>query len=239
MHSFEVFYLFLHPSKIIITDDLEIKVIDHIKINEEWATQLSLCALNDESRFISPDLYTGFKDLKEKDLKSYLQFDLYSLGCLMFYAFSGQLPWNIPGEEIIGKEKIIYQWNEKQTFLKEKDKYTEEMQPLYNMIKKLLNYEYKDCETVRIELEKTKEVTKFLEDGHLEFDFKEKCEKVISNINNLVLEIDKLFDDSQLKKHFNTIHQAKLKFSNNLDIDETKPKNSIKENQLDEMTLKK
>lgn len=227
LHSFNVYYLFLHPSKIIITDDIEVKLVDHIKINDDKHTIIKTQPLNDEARFIYPDLFSQIDKIDKLDNKTKLYIDLYSFGCIAYYSMTGELPWG--NKE--SKEEIVDSWlstvsnnNSYIDFLREENTYNSETKKLYNLIEKLLTGKYDNTEEVRVALESLPEVQEYLKDGTLKFDFDSECKKVVENINQLVQEIEKLFDEKDLPRHFNTIHQSKLKFSNNQEIDFTKAK---------------
>ena len=219
LHSFDVYYLFLHPTKIIITDDLEIKVIDHIKVNEDKLANIKIQSLNDETRFISPDLFKKV-DYSDKDLLN--KIDLYTFGCLLFYSTTGELPWM----KIENKDDIIKAWQQskKCLFLESVEHYTEDIIKVYHIIEKLLHYKYTSTEQVRLDFEKIPEVKDYLTNGTLMFDFEEESLKIIENIEELVREIDKLYDDNNLPRHFNTIHQPNTKFmySDSYEVDNTK-----------------
>lgn len=227
LHSFDVYYLFLHPSKIIITDDLEIKVVDHIKVNEDVLNNLKLQSLNDESRFIIPELFSSNFKLDKVDSSALLYADLYSFGCLLFYSVVGELPWSkMENKEDILKFRLQ---NELKSFLDNEENYPDEIKKVYTIIDKLLNNKYSTTEQVRVEIENLSEVQDYIKNGTLMFDFEEESKKVIESIEELIGEIDKLYDDNSIPRHFNTIHQpnTKLKFSNHHEVDFTKAKNSV------------
>lgn len=227
LHSFDVYYYFLHPTKIIITDDLEVKVVDLIKIDEDKYYSLRSQVLDDEARFIHPDLLSdqviNLEKLDNKQMK--LSYDLYEFGCLLYYAVTGEVPWI----EYETRDEINNAWistvnnnYSKVDFLRDEDTYNPDMKRFYSMIDKLLCGKYESTEKLREEFSEIPEVKDYLKNDTLMFDFAGECDKVVQNINDLVTEIEKLFDDNNLPKHFNTIHQSRLKFSNNQDIDTTK-----------------
>lgn len=230
LHSFGVYYLFLHPSKIIITDDLEIKVVDHIKVNEDVLSNINLQSLNDETRFICPELFNATK-LEGSKNEDKQKIDLFSFGCILFYSVTGELPWST----MENKQDIYNCFNQnKEVFLKSEEHYPEEIKKVYGLIDKLLNLKVLNTEEVRVEMEKLPEIIEYNKNGTLKFDFEAESKKVVENIEMLINEIDKLYDDSQIPKHYNSIHQpnSKLKFFNQLEIDKTKPKVSLVDNKL-------
>lgn len=221
LHSFDIYYIFVHPSKIIITDDLEVKLVDHIKINEDKLNSIKSQPLNDEARFIFPELF--YKDdlrLDKAENKKLLQIDLYSFGAVFFYAITGELPW----ASFESKEEIIqnYKNSVSPCVISTESSYNDDFKNVSELILGLLTFKFDNTEKVRSAFEKLPEVQEYLKNGTLKFDFESECKKVVDNINQLVQEIEKLFDDNNLPRHFNTIHQSRLKFSDNNKIDTTK-----------------
>lgn len=231
LHSFNVYYITFRPSKIIITDDLEIKLLDSIKINENILNTIKSVSIQNEFRFIHPDLLdNNNNNFNNLELSSLRQYDLYSFGCLMYYSISGNLPW----KSISNKEDIVNHYNKQLNkcflniennnnstimFNKESNENTDRFEGL---ILNLLNNKFDKSETVRTELESIPEVGEYIKNGTLKFDFKSECNKVIENITVLVNDIEKLFDDNNLPKHFNSINQTKFKFFSDYEIDFTK-----------------
>ena len=221
IHSFDVFYLFLHPSKIIITDDVEIKVVDHIKMNDDNHTLIKLENLTDEMRFISPELLNPNLKLEKIDREIKKNIDLYSLGCILFYTVTGELPWS----KLESKDEILKQWSQGELFLENEEFYSTDIKKVYLIISMLLSSKYTSTETLRQDFEKLSEVEDYNKNGTLMFDFEEESKKVLEDIDELIAEIDKIYEDNNLNKVFNSIQipNTKLKFSNHQEVDFTKP----------------
>jgi len=185
LHSFNIYFKNLRPDKIIITDDVEIKLVDNIKNDEEFFNSLKDQPLlnKDSYRYICPELY----ELKEKitDNDRLKKFDLYSLGCLMFFSVTGKNPW----EGYNTKKDIMSAYNQSPAafFFTEKENIKATDKKLAEIIEKCLKNEFDDINKLREEFGKFPQVVLYLKDDVLEFDFKKGI------INNIYLNI-KLFN---------------------------------------------
>ena len=194
LHSFNIYFKNLRPDKIIITDDVEIKLVDNIKNDDEFfgALKDQLILTKDSYRYICPELY----EIKDKitDHEKLKKFDLYSLGCLMFFSVTGKNPW----EGYNAKKDIINAYNQSPAafFIIEKENITTTDKKLASIIERCLTNQFDDVNKLREEFGKFPQVILYLKDDVLEFDFKKETENVIRNINELVDEIDKLFDSN-------------------------------------------
>lgn len=248
LHSFDVYYLFLHPSKIIITDDIEIKLVDHIKINDDILNNVRLQSLNDETKFLSPEFYSFNVKLDKLDKEALTKIDLYEFACILFYSVTGELPWS----KLDSKEEITKIWNSsnlnnnnnnssnnnsnssnnscKTSFLESEESYPNDIKKVYSILENLLNYKSITTEQVRIQMEELPEIKDYNKHGTLMFDFEEECKKVMENIEDLIFEIDKSCDENNISRHFNSINHSnnKLKFSNYHEVDFTKYSDNIK-----------
>lgn len=217
LHSFDFCYIFLHPNKLIITEEVDIKLVDHIKINDEKLLnfQHKSGSISDEERFISPDLYkiTSLDKCSDDQKK---RFDIYSFGCLMFYAVTGELPWS----KYDSIEKINVEFSKENKFIE--NSYPEESKNALTLVEKIIPITSKmTAEEVRIEMEKFTEIKEYNKDGKLMFDFENASLKVLDEIAELMTDIDKLYDDYSVPRDLNKINQAnlKLKFTNDYTLD--------------------
>lgn len=217
LHSFDFCYIFLHPNKLIITDEVDIKLIDHIKMNDEKLLQFQHKSglISDEERFISPELYKITSLLKCSDDQK-KKFDLYSFGCLFFYAVTGELPWG----KLDSVEKISEQFSKESNFLEFENNYPESCKKLLPLISNILSQKL-TTEEVRLEMEKFQEIIEYNKDAKLMFDFEGASLKVLDEIADLMSDIDKLYDDYSVPRDLNKINQSnlKLKFTNDYTLD--------------------
>jgi serine/threonine protein kinase len=154
LHSFQQYYYFLFPKKIIITKDINVKLIDFMKNNNEILMKIKNSPLNDDFRFIHPLLLKG--ESSDKDGQSY---DLYSIGCLIFYAIFEELPW----KDFNSKEDIIAAYSENPSFLKDQNSYGRK--EIFEIIEKCLKGDYNDVEDLRNELSELPEIKDHLDNN--------------------------------------------------------------------------
>ncbi len=173
LHSFNIYFKNLRPDKIIITDDVEIKLVDNIKNDEEFFNNLREQGTlsKDSYKYICPELF----EITEKitDNKKLKKYDLYSLGCLMFFAATGKNPW----ENHNSKKDIIgaYNYSQASFFIKDKDlvKTHDSTGKLSEIIEKCLTNQYEEINKLREDFGKFPQVGFYLRDDLLEFNFKE------------------------------------------------------------------
>lgn len=220
MHSFNISFNILHPTKIIITDDIEIKIIDHINNGQSKIKEFQLSIEkdnNDELRFIHPNLLCN---INEKD--NIFLYDLYSFGCLMIYGIYELFPY----DEYDNISKIINLSNEERVSSHEKlinsrkNNNTERFSiPILNLMKGISNNSNTPIEEMRLFLEKQNEVQEYKRDGTYKFDFDEESKKVIESISNIINEIDALYKENDIPEELNTLNYNKIKYYNFEEID--------------------
>jgi serine/threonine protein kinase len=171
LHSFNFYYLFLAPKVIIVTNDINVKIVDLIKDDEEFFEKVKNNHLNDNSRFYHPDLLNNNNLLNNFDNTKKAELDIFSFGCLLFYSIFQELPW----KNCNSKEEIIEMVTKKQTFLEEESQYslsTDLDREMYKIINSCLNCDYKDgVKPLREKFETFPEIKKFIEEDYVDIDY--------------------------------------------------------------------
>lgn len=224
MHSFNISFNILHPTKIIITDDIEIKLIDHINNEQSKTKQFQLSIEekynDDELRFIHPNLLFNINDNEKYNIFLY---DSYSFGCLMIYGIYDIFPFdeyenisqiiNLSNEERVSVHKKLIN-NRKNT---NTDRF---LTPILNLMKGISNNSNTPpIEEMRLFLEKQNEVQEYKRDGTYKFDFDEESKKVIESISNIINEIDSLYKENDIPEELNTLNYNRIKYYNFEEID--------------------
>jgi serine/threonine protein kinase len=195
LHSFNVFYKFLKPTKILLYKDIKVKVLNLTPSNFNERDQILSSPLNDDLRFYCPDIYNPqVIDLE----KAYI--DIYNIGCLMFYAIYDELPW-------LGcqsKEEILKCYLSGESFFKDS---TGKDEKVIEMIRKCLFRQYETVTELRKDLESLKEIELFKESGFVDFDYEKGIYFILllenkllyENINNLLSDLNKLINTGKEK----------------------------------------
>jgi serine/threonine protein kinase len=164
LHSFDVYYIFLKPGKIIFSSVMIVKLLDIVKDDEELLNNLKKTPFNDEIRFYCPELYN--KTITLDDLKS-PKFDIYSVGCIIFYAIFQELPW----KDYNNKEEILNLYTNNENFLEEETKYNNEYIHIIKLVRKCLNNEFVNISELKSEWEKFPEVVNYIKNDYVNVDF--------------------------------------------------------------------
>lgn len=165
LHSFNIFYKFLRPSKIIISKDANVKLLNLIQMDQFKLEHLKTKALlNDEYRFYCPELFKNSSSSEDLN-KPYI--DIYSVGCLIYYAIFQSMPW----KDYQSKEEILSAYLNKKDFIPENDIIDDENSNIYKIIKCCLNGDYTSIGLLREDFEKLPQIALYLENGHVNFDY--------------------------------------------------------------------
>lgn len=166
LHSFDVFYIFLHPNNIIIGKDISVKIIDLIKDNEMKLEEIRKNPFNDEMRFFCPDLYNPNIDTTSL-LNPYV--DIYSIGCHIFYAFFQELPW----KNYNTKEEILNAYLNKETFLEDESRYGSDSFNIstFKIVSKCLSKDYSSIDELKNDLEEFEQIDRFIKDDFVDVDY--------------------------------------------------------------------
>jgi serine/threonine protein kinase len=186
LHSFNIYYKFLKPQKILLYKDIKAKVLNLTPSNLNEREHILTSPLNDDLRFYCPDIY----NLSVKDLeKPYI--DIYNFGSLMFYAIYNQLPWL----NCQSKEEILKNYINGESFLPD-DRNNEKVD---KVIKKCLFKQYETVTQLREDFEGLNEIGLYNKSGIVDFDY--EMRKIIfmlenkllfENINNLLSDLNQL-----------------------------------------------
>lgn len=171
IHSFNEYFTFLRPSKIICTTDINAKILDFIKDDKEILESLKKTPLNDEIRFYCPELYENNPNMKNPF------YDIYSVGCLIFYGVFQELPW----KDCNSKEEILYLYKNKEIFLESESNY-ENNKNFHRIVKMCLNNEYKSISELKEEWEKLEEIILFIKNDYVKVDYTKGKIKLMNKI---------------------------------------------------------
>ena len=168
LHSFEISYNFLTPNKVIVTVDMDIKVIDLIKIDYSLHNRIKSGKYSNQLHFLHPKTFE--KDF-EIDKKTFIKdFDIYSIGCLIYYAISQKLPFS----ECHSLDELIKAKSGKpDPFPFEND----QMENAYHIAEKCLNGELESMEKLKDEFSKLPDVDDFIKTETINFNYNEGINK--------------------------------------------------------------
>jgi serine/threonine protein kinase len=167
LHSFDIFYKYLKPQKILIYEDIKVKVLNLLQQDVFELNNIISGPLNDHTRFLCPDLYNP-------DNKANLEqpfVDIYSIGCHLYYAIFNELPWT--GCE--SKNQILANYLKGDIFLQEgtmKNSYFAEHDPfVVEMVRKCLTKGYNTISELKEDFQSLPEIILYNYEGYRDFDY--------------------------------------------------------------------
>jgi serine/threonine protein kinase len=164
LHSFEISYNFLTPNKVIVTVDMDIKVIDLIKIDYTVLNKLKSGKYNTQLNFLHPKVFENDFIIDKKTFIK--EFDIYSIGCLIYFAITQSIPF----ASATNLEELI---TAKSGKLESFQDGNEELKAAYEIASKCLSGEIDSVEKLKEEFCKLPDVDDFIKNETINFNYNE------------------------------------------------------------------
>lgn len=164
LHSFEISYNFLTPNKVIVTVDMDIKVIDLIKIDYSVYKRMISGKYSHQLNFLHPKVFD--KDF-EIDKKTFLKdFDIYSIGCLIYNAISQKIPFSSCNSV---EELIIAKSGQLDAFEFGND----QIKSAFEIAENCLSQKYDSIEKLKNDFSNLPDVDDFIKNETINFNYNE------------------------------------------------------------------
>ena len=164
LHSFDISYNFLTPNKVIVTVDMDIKVIDLIKMDYSVHSRIKKGKYTQQFHFLHPKVFEPDFNIEKKTFLKDL--DIYSIGCLIYYAISNKIPF--AGCQTI--EELIKAKTGKLDAFEDS---TEQLKQAYEIANKCLSGQYESVEKLKDEFSKLQDVDDFIKNETINFNYNE------------------------------------------------------------------
>jgi len=199
LHSFDISYNFLTPNKVIVTVDMDIKVIDLIKIDSTVIKRIKSAKYNSQLNYLHPKVFDiDFKIEKKTFLK---EFDIYSIGCLIYYAITQKIPFSgVHTVEDLVKAKAAGKFEPL-----EDQNASDQLKTAYEIANNCLGDHYDTVEKLKEDFSKLHDVEDFIKNETINFNYNEASAKVVANILELVNAITKLNEQNVLDPNVKNI----------------------------------